>query len=110
MNFLTRIIATIRYPESTFGKTLLRTLPIILFVLILAIGFSCFSAYRAIVPDRLPETIDPNSFLLRNFQSLPFESIDKVSLEGWFIPSIRGAPVIFLCHGYKSNRSDVLTL
>jgi hypothetical protein len=110
MNFLTRIIATIRYPESTFGKTLIRILPIILFVLILAIGFSCFSAYRAVVPNRLPETIDPSSFLLRNFQSLPFESVDKVAMEGWFIPSIRGAPVIFLCHGYKSNRSEVLTL
>ena len=110
MNSLTRIIAAIRYPESTFGKTLLRTLPIILFVLILIIGFSGFSAYRAVVPDRLAETIDPSSFLLRNFQSLSFETQDKVTMEGWFIPSVRGAPVIFLCHGYKSNRSEVLTL
>ena len=110
MNFLTRIIATIRYPESTFGKTLIRILPIVLFVLILAIGFSGFSAYRAVVPNRLAETIDPSSFLLRNFQTLSFTTFDKVSMEGWFIPSVRGAPVIFLCHGYKSNRSEVLTL
>jgi esterase/lipase len=31
-------------------------------------------------------------------------------LEGWFIPSVRGGPVVFLCHGYKSNRSELLTL
>jgi esterase/lipase len=110
MNIFTRIIATIRYPESTFGKTLLRVLPILLFVVILAIGFSGYAAYRAIFPDRLAETIDPSSFLLRNFQTVSFEAPDKVTMEGWFIPSIKGAPVIFLCHGYKSNRSEVLTL
>lgn len=110
MNFLTRIIATIRYPESTFGKTLLRALPIILFVLILLVGFSGFAAYRAVAPARLAETIDPSSFLLRNFQSLSFIPPDKKPMEGWFIPSVKGAPVIFLCHGYKSNRSELLTL
>ncbi|MFN8007174.1 MAG: alpha/beta fold hydrolase [Terriglobia bacterium] len=110
MNYFTRVIAAIRYPESTFGKTLIKGLPIILFVLLLALGLSGFAVYRALVPERLVETIDPSSFLLRNFQSISFDTPEKISMEGWFIPSVRGAPVIFLCHGYKSNRSELLTL
>ncbi|PYV45612.1 MAG: hypothetical protein DMG06_01720 [Acidobacteria bacterium] len=110
MNPLTKIIAAIRYPESAFGKTLQRIIPIILFVIIVILGFAGFATYRIITPERLEENIDPSSFLLRNFLSLSFQTSDNKSLEGWFIPSIRGAPIIFLCHGYKSNRSELLTL
>jgi uncharacterized protein len=30
--------------------------------------------------------------------------------DGWFFPGQRGAPTIILCHGYLSQRSDILTL
>jgi len=30
--------------------------------------------------------------------------------EGWFFPGLRGAPTIVVCHGYQSQRGDVLTL
>ena len=30
--------------------------------------------------------------------------------EGWFFPGLRGAPTIVVCHGYLSQRTDVLTL
>ncbi len=110
MNLLTRIIATLRYPESAFGKTLHRTIPIFLFVILLVFGLSWFATYRIIVPDKLAETIDPSSFLLRNYSSITFPTTDKHELEGWFIPSIRGAPVVFLCHGYRSNRAELLTM
>jgi pimeloyl-ACP methyl ester carboxylesterase len=110
MNPLTKIIASIRYPESAFGKTLQRIAPILLLVLILLLGFSAFATYRIIAPDRLEETIDPSSFLLRNYLSLSFGTSDGKNLEGWFIPSVRGAPLVFLCHGYKSNRAELLTL
>jgi pimeloyl-ACP methyl ester carboxylesterase len=30
--------------------------------------------------------------------------------EGWLLLGLRGAPVIFLCHGYNSNRSELLSL
>jgi uncharacterized protein len=32
------------------------------------------------------------------------------SRDGWFFPGLRGAPVLILCHGYKWQRGDVLTL
>jgi len=110
MSSLTKIIASIRYPESAFGKTVQRMVPILLLVLILAVGFAAFATYRIVTPDRVEETIDPSSFLLRNYLTLSFSTHDNKLLEGWFIPSVQGAPLIFLCHGYKSNRSDLLTL
>jgi esterase/lipase len=79
-------------------------------MILVVAGLSSFATYRIVVPGRLPETIDPSSFLLRNFQSLPFKGSGGQTMEGWFIPSVRGAPVVFLCHGYKSNRSELLTL
>jgi hypothetical protein len=110
MNPLTKIIASIRYPESAFGKTLQRIIPILLLVLILLLGFAAFATYRIIAPERLEETIDPSSFLLRNYLTLSFSTQESKTLEGWFIPSVRGAPLVFLCHGYKSNRAELLTL
>ncbi|MCI0420267.1 MAG: alpha/beta fold hydrolase [Acidobacteria bacterium] len=110
MNLFTRIIASIRYPESALGKTLQRIVPIVLLMILVLFGLSGFATYRIVAPTRLAETIDPSSFLLRNFQSLPFQGSGGRNLEGWFIPSVRGGPVVFLCHGYKSNRSELLTL
>ncbi len=110
MNFFTRIIATIRYPESALGKTLQRVVPVVLLMFLVVVGLSAFATYRIVSPTRLPETIDPSSFLLRNFQSLAFVGSGGRSMDGWFIPSVRGAPSVFLCHGYKSNRSELLTL
>jgi uncharacterized protein len=110
MNLFTRIIASIRYPESALGKTLQRIVPVIVLMILVLFGLSSFATYRIVAPTRLAETIDPSSFLLRNFQSLPFKGSGGTELEGWFIPSVRGGPVIFLCHGYKSNRSELLTL
>ena len=110
MNLFTRIVASIRYPESTLGKTLQRIVPVIVLMLLVLFGLGGFATYRIVAPTRLAETIDPSSFLLRNFQSLPFKGSGGRELEGWFIPSVRGGPVVFLCHGYKSNRSELLTL
>jgi esterase/lipase len=110
MNLFRKIIASVRYPETAFGKTLQRTVPILLLIIVLILGLSGFATYRVLFPPKLAETIDPSSFLLRNYLSLPFRSTDGTSMEGWFIPSVRGAPVIFLCHGYRSNRSELLTL
>ncbi len=110
MNVLTRIIASIRYPESALGKSLQRIVPVVLFMILAVLALAGFATYRIVSPGRLAETIDPSSFLLRNFQSLPFTGSGGQTLEGWFIPSVRGAPVVFLCHGYRSNRSELLTL
>jgi len=110
MNLFTRIIASIRYPESALGKTLQRIVPVIVLMILVLFGLSGFATYRIVAPVRLAETIDPSSFLLRNFQSLTFKGSGGIQLEGWFIPSVRGGPVVFLCHGYKSNRSELLTL
>jgi esterase/lipase len=110
MNLLTRIIASIRYPESALGKTLQRMVPVVVLMIMVLFGLSGFATYQIVAPNRLAESIDPSSFLLRNYQSLPFKGSGGQEFAGWFIPSVRRAPVVFLCHGYKSNRSELLTL
>ena len=30
--------------------------------------------------------------------------------DGWFFPGLRGAPTVIVCHGYRAQRADVLTL
>jgi pimeloyl-ACP methyl ester carboxylesterase len=109
MNRLTRIIGSFRYPQSTWGKALQRLIPILFFILLFISILSGIIVFQILVPSKLPETINPASFLMTGFHSLPFDS-GKNHFEGWLIPSVRNAPVIILCHGYKSNRSEVLTL
>jgi len=43
MNLLTRIIASIRYPESALGKTLQRIVPVIVLMLMVLFGLSGFA-------------------------------------------------------------------
>jgi pimeloyl-ACP methyl ester carboxylesterase len=109
MNRFTQIIASIRYPESTLGKTLQRCLPIFLLLLIFLVILSSLLLYYILVPARLTEQVNPGNFLMSGFETISVTSGTN-TFEGWFIPSIRRAPVIFLCHGFKSNRSELLTL
>jgi pimeloyl-ACP methyl ester carboxylesterase len=42
--------------------------------------------------------------------TMPFSLPDGTTRDGWFFPGRRGAPTVVLCHGYLSQRADVLTL
>lgn len=39
-----------------------------------------------------------------------FTPPDGSQRDGWFFPGLRGAPVIVICHGYGSQRADIVTL
>ena len=56
------------------------------------------------------ETVNPQSFLLNSYISLSFNDTSGGEHEGWLLLGLRGAPVIVLCHGYGSNRADLLSL
>jgi pimeloyl-ACP methyl ester carboxylesterase len=109
MNLLTKIIASIRYPQSAIGRTLQRSVPILLLVPIFLLTISGLVLYQIMVPPRMLETVNPANFMMAGFRTLNFSS-GTYNFEGWLIPSLRQAPVIILCHGYKSNRSELLTL
>jgi esterase/lipase len=56
------------------------------------------------------EAVNPQSYLLNSYISLSFTDRSGGEHEGWLLRGLRGAPAIILCHGYDSNRSDLLSL
>jgi len=66
--------------------------------------------YHVITANNAEEAVNPQSYLLSSFTSLNFTDRSGGEHEGWLLFGLRGAPAIILCHGYNSNRSDLLWL
>ena len=94
-----------------------QTVRIIRALLILAVvvastigGFAGFLTYRVITTRNDTENVTPLSFLLSSYENLSFTDKAGTEHEGWLLVGLKGAPVIILCHGYNSNRSELLSL
>lgn len=76
------------------------------------VGAGGFFTYEIITARNDAETVTPTSFLLSssNYENLSFIDADGEQHDGWLLRGHRGGPVIVLCHGYDSNRSELLTL
>lgn len=73
----------------------------------LALG-SFAMAYRATHPRR-------KAVRVRGSEELPLEDVvfpsrDGVRLSGWFVPAERAVGGVILCHGFPSNRAEMLPL
>ena len=66
--------------------------------------------YYVTTANNSQEAVNPQSYLLNSYISLSFTDRSGGEHEGWLLLGLRGAPVIILCHGYDSNRSDLLSL
>ncbi len=73
-------------------------------------GAAAYLTYRVLTRHNTTETVTPQSYLLSNYVSLPFNDKNGGEHEGWLLLGLKGAPAIILCHGYDSNRSDLLSL
>ena len=100
---------------SRIGAGLLR--PILLGVLILGLvslvvlgAAGGFFTIRIIAEHNDNENVSPPTFLISNYESLTFNDASGGEHEGWMLRGLKGAPVIILCPGYNSNRSDQLSL
>jgi pimeloyl-ACP methyl ester carboxylesterase len=69
-----------------------------------------FFAYRIVSDFNDTENVNPESFLLSNYENLNFTDPTGEEHAGWLLRGLKGAPVIVLCHGYDSNRSELLSL
>ena len=65
--------------------------------------------YQVLRPPRNATPFDL-SVMMGHPTTFPFHLANGGSREGWFFPGLRGGPVIVVCHGYLSQRADVLTL
>jgi pimeloyl-ACP methyl ester carboxylesterase len=104
------LLTEVRNPTTGRGKAIAVTLAVLFFSLLTVGVVSGFFLARALNPGlQGGETTDPTR-LLGNAQTLEFTTPNGKLHSGWFFPGLRGAPVIVICHGYKSSREEILTL
>jgi pimeloyl-ACP methyl ester carboxylesterase len=101
-------------PSRISGEFVLRIVLgvlILLGVIFLALaGVGEGLTYYVTTASNSEEAVSPQSYLLSSYISLSFTDHSGGEHEGWLLLGLRGAPVIILCHGYNSNRSDLLSL
>jgi pimeloyl-ACP methyl ester carboxylesterase len=79
-------------------------------ILAVLVGAGAFLTYRITTAHDSVENVTPASYLLSSYENVNFTDADGKGHQGWLLIGLRGAPVIILCHGYGSNRSELLSL
>jgi pimeloyl-ACP methyl ester carboxylesterase len=103
------VFSELRYPTTRLAKVLSSLLAIILFAFVSTATISGFLLYQILRTPHPTAAADLN-VMMGHPTSMSFTLADGTSREGWFFPGRRGAPTVILCHGYLSQRTDVLTL
>lgn len=55
------------------------------------------------------ESVTPNTYLITKYVPLNFKGPQGNEYEGWLLLGLPGAPAVILCHGYDSNRAEILS-
>lgn len=84
-------------------------LALVLFILLALATMSSYLLYQILKPPRSPATVDI-SLLMGHPTVFKFDMPAGGTREGWFFPGLLNGPTIILCHGYGSQRADILTL
>jgi uncharacterized protein len=103
------VLSELRYPTTQLAKVLSALLALLLFVFVSIATISGFLLYQILRPSRTPSSIDL-SVMMGRPTTFSFAVAGGPDREGWFFPGLRGAPTVIVCHGYLSQRGDVLTL
>ncbi|MGA7626017.1 MAG: alpha/beta fold hydrolase [Candidatus Acidiferrales bacterium] len=102
-------LSELRYPTTRLAKLLSGILAVVLFVLVAISAVSGFLLYQVLHPSRAAATFDL-SVMMGHPVSFSFPVQNGASRDGWFFPGLRSAPTVIVCHGYHSQRAEVLTL
>jgi pimeloyl-ACP methyl ester carboxylesterase len=78
--------------------------------LVVLCGVGGFLTYQVVTAVDDTESVTPQSSFQSNFVNLSFTDHRGGEHEGWLLVGLKGAPAIILCHGYNSNRSELLAL
>ncbi|HEY6905231.1 MAG TPA: alpha/beta fold hydrolase [Candidatus Acidoferrales bacterium] len=103
------VLSELRYFFTRFGKIFSVLLALVLFVFVSSASVSGFLLYQVLHPPRSAAPFDL-SVMMGRPTTFSFQVAGGGSREGWFFPGLRGGPAIVVCHGYLSQRADVLTL
>jgi pimeloyl-ACP methyl ester carboxylesterase len=102
-------LSELRYPTTRLAKLLSGIFAVVLFLFVAIAAVSGFLLYQVLHPSRAPATFELG-IMMGHPVSFSFPVENGASREGWFYPGLRGAPTVVVCHGYLSQRADVLTL
>ena len=98
------IVKRLSKPRSGV-KVVLISLSILLFItFVAAFAITWYLCDRLMYPQRIPITREPTV----PYVSVQLETVDHVTIRGWFIPAPPGtgkAPAILLLHGVADNRN-----
>ena len=98
-----------RFPKTSYAKLFAALLTLVVFFLISVALIAGFLVYHILEPPR--STSDLNIGLLMGQPSNEtFALPGGGTREGLFFPGLNGAPTVILCHGYRSQRTDVLPI
>jgi pimeloyl-ACP methyl ester carboxylesterase len=102
------ILSELRDPTSRLVKVLSVVLALLLFCFVTISTVSGFLLYQILRPTGTPSAADL-SVMMGHPTTLSFP-VSGATREGWFFPGLRGGPTVVVCHGYHSQRAEVLTL
>jgi pimeloyl-ACP methyl ester carboxylesterase len=95
--------------SSRIAQLLGSLLALALFLFLALAAISGYLVYQVLWPPRSPAKVDIN-LLMGHPTTYNFDISGEGTREGWFFPGLLHAPTIVLCHGYGSQRADILTL
>jgi len=79
--------------------------------LVIAVGgVGGFISYKILAERNDAERITPDAIFQTSYVNLAFADAMGREHDGWLLVGLQGAPAIILCHGYDSNRSELLVL
>jgi pimeloyl-ACP methyl ester carboxylesterase len=102
-------LSELRYPTTRRTRLFTGFLALFLFFLVATAIISGVLLYHILHPPNTSSDVDL-SFLLGHPTAMSFPVPAGGERDGWFFPGRRGAPTIVVCHGYQSQRAEVLTL
>ena len=103
------VLSELRYPTTRIAKLLSGLFAIALFVFVSVAAVSGFLLYQMLRTSRAGASVDLN-VMMGHPVAFSFPVANGGTRDGWFYPGLRGSPTIVVCHGFRSQRSDVLTL
>lgn len=98
-----------RRPAPRFTKIISAVLGLLLFFVISLVAITAFLLHGILAPARAPSNMELD-VMMGHPTTVSFTAPDGTQRNGWFFPGLRGAPVIIICHGYGSQRADIVTL
>ena len=94
---------------ARLSKFLSIILALALFAFVSEATIAGYLLYQTLKPARNPAPFDL-SLMMGHPTTFAYSIPGGPQREGWLFPGLRGAPAIVVCHGYQSQRADVLTL